>query len=111
MNFFPCSGRVHLDSHEETRGRERERGGEMVSGNSFTTGLLYSTHFPHFIIAVLLLLLFFSVCLSYLDGVSIAVAVLAQVGGSQSETCLNGFWLAREIAQVDQCLGEKILST
>lgn len=47
----------------------------------------------------------------YLDGVGIAVAVLAQMGGSQSKTCLDGFWLAREIAQVDQSFREKILPT
>lgn len=37
----------------------------------------------------------------YLDGISIAVAVLSQMGGSQSKTRLDGFRLAREIAQVD----------
>jgi len=44
--------------------------------------------------------------ITYLDGVGIPVAVLAQVRRSECDTRLDGFRLAREVAQVDLSLRE-----
>jgi len=47
----------------------------------------------------------------YLDGVSVTVTVSAQLRRSQCDASLNGFRLAREVAQVELCIGEQILTT
>ena len=47
----------------------------------------------------------------YLDGVGVAIAVPAQMGRSKSNPCLDGFRLTREVAQVDPCFREQVLTS
>jgi len=47
----------------------------------------------------------------YLNGVSVTVTVSAQLRRSQCDASLNGFRLAREVAQVELCIGKQILTT
>ena len=47
----------------------------------------------------------------YLDGIGVAVAVSAELRGSQCDASLNGFRLAREVAQVELRFREQILAT
>lgn len=54
------------------------------------------------------------VCVSssiYLDGVSVTITISALLGRSQCDASLNGFRLAREVAQVELRIGEQILTT